>query len=304
MRGEIGPARRWRSVVSYVALLIALIALWEGYKAMGQATGGVWPLTDVDLPVRTNDRSMPHVWDIVGVLFTEAQRGRETLLLTVLLEASWFTFRSALIGFVGGSLFGVGLAMVFVRSPLAERGLTPFMVASQTVPVLLIAPLLVIWGRRNDLPIWLPVGAISAYLAFYPVAVNMLKGLRSPESTTSELMRSYAASPRQVLWKLQMPAALPFLFPALKVAATASVIGAVVGELPAGIQDGLGRAILSFASSFSSAPEKLFASILVASLLGLVFVCLVTLAERLAVPSGNRIEYDASIASAQGQGVM
>jgi NitT/TauT family transport system permease protein len=178
------------------------------------------------------------------------------------------------------------------------------MVASQTVPVLLIAPLLVIWGRRNDLPIWLPVGAISAYLAFYPVAVNMLKGLRSPESTTSELMRSYAASPRQVLWKLQMPAALPFLFPALKVAATASVIGAVVGELPAGIQDGLGRAILSFASSFSSAPEKLFASILVASLLGLVFVGLVTLAERLAVPSGNRIEYDASIASAQGQGVM
>ena len=285
------PARL-RRAASFTLILLALVALWEGYKAMGAATGGTWPFTDVALPVRTNDRSMPHVWDIVGVLFTEAQRGRGTLLLTVLLEAAVFTFRSAAIGFVGGSLVGLGLGVLFVRSPLAERGLTPFMVASQTVPVLLIAPLLVIWSRRSDLPIWLPVGVISAYLAFYPVAVSTLKGLRSPATTTVELMRSYAATPRQVLWKLRLPAALPHLFPALKVAATASVIGAVVGELPAGIQEGLGRAILSFASSFSSAPEKLFASVLVAAALGLVFVGMVALAERWLVPSGARVDYE------------
>lgn len=289
-----------RAVASFTVIVIALLALWEGYKAMGSATGGTWPFTDVDLPIRTNERSMPHVWDIVAVLFEEAQRGREPLLITVLLQAGWFTFRSALVGFVGGSVIGVGLGILFVRSPLAERGLTPFMVASQTVPVLLIAPLLVIWSGRLDLPIWVPVGAISAYLAFYPVAVNMLRGLRSPEATTSELMRSYAATPRQVLWKLQVPAALPYLFPALKVAATASVIGAIVGELPAGIREGLGRAILSFASSFSSAPEKLFASVLIASLLGLTFVGLVTLIERLTVPPSSRIDYDASNSAVVG----
>lgn len=291
---------RIRSFGSFVVLVAALILLWEGYKAMGTATGGTWPLTDLQLPIRTNARSMPHVWDIVGVLFTEAQRGRETLLLTVLVEAAWFTFRSAAIGFILGSVFGAALGILFVRSPLAERGLTPFMVASQTVPVLLIAPLLVIWSRRADLPIWLPVGVISAYLAFYPVAVNMLKGLRSPEATTTELMRSYAATPRQVLWKLQIPAAVPYLFPALKVAATASVIGAVVGELPAGIQDGLGRAILSFASTFSSAPEKLFASVLIAAMLGLTFVGGVALLERLTIPARSRIEYDGGTAMVQG----
>ena len=291
---------RVRSFASFIVIVGVLIAMWEGYKAMGTATGGTWPLTDVELPVRTNARSMPHVWDIVGVLFTEAQRGRETLLITVLLEAALFTLRSALIGFVVGSMIGGAIGILFVRSPLAERGLTPFMVASQTVPVLLIAPLVVIWSRRADYPIWVPVGVISAYLAFYPVAVNMVKGLRSPEATATELMRSYAASPRQVLWKLQIPSAIPYLFPAFKVAATLSVIGAVVGELPSGIQNGLGRAILSFASTFSSAPEKLFASVLVAALLGLVFVGVLTLVERLTIPSGSRIDYEPTT-SAIGQ---
>ena len=275
---------RVRSMMSFVVIVAVLIAVWEGYKAMGGATGGTWPFTDIALPIRTNDRSMPHVWDIVGVLFTEAQRGRETLLLTVLLEAAWFTFRSALLGFVVGSLVGFGLGVLFVRSPLAERGLMPYVVASQTVPVLAIAPILVVWSGRLDLPIWVPVGAISSYLAFFPVAINTLRGLRSPEATSAELMRSYAASPSQVLFKLQIPSALPYLFPALKVAATASIIGAIVGELPAGIRDGLGRAILSFASSFSSAPEKLFASVLVAALVGVGFVGLVALVERLTIP--------------------
>lgn len=286
------PARR---VASFLGTIAVLVVLWEGYKAMGQATGGVWPGTSVGLPVRTNERSMPHVWDIVASLFSPARRGGEDILLVILVRAALWTWRSALIGFVVGSLVGFGLGVLFVRSLLAERGLMPYVVASQAVPVLAIAPILVVWSGRLQFPNWVPISIISAYLAFYPVAINTLRGLRSPEETSMELMRSYAASPGQVLRKLQIPASLPYLFPALKIAASASVIGAIVGELPAGFPEGLGRAILSFASSFSSAPEKLFASVLVSALLGLAFVGVVALVERLTVPAGIRLSEDAGL---------
>ena len=281
---------RLRQAGSIIGILLLLALAWEGYKWMGQTTGGTWPFTDVNLPVRTNDRSMPHLWDIAASLFRPARRGGEDNLIVILLTAAFFTFRSALIGFAIGCAIGFGLGLWFVRSRLAERGLMPYVVASQTVPVIAIAPILVVWGGRLDLPKWVPVAAISAYLAFFPVAINTLRGLRSPAATASELMHSYAASPGQVLRKLQLPAALPYLFPALKVAATASIIGAIVGELPAGLSEGLGRAILSFASSFSSAPEKLFASVAISALVGLLFVGLVALVERLVLPPSRRIE--------------
>lgn len=281
-----------RRIASFIGIIFVLALLWEGYKWMGQSTGGVWPGTDFGLPVRTNERSMPHLWDIVASLFRPARRGGEDILLVILLRAALFTWRSSLIGFVLGGAIGFGLGVLFVRSAPAERGLMPYVVASQTVPMIAIAPILVIWVGKLNLPSWVPVALISAYLAFFPVAINTLRGLRSPQATAAELMRSYAASPRQVLWKLQVPAALPYLFPALKIAATASIIGAIVGELPAGLSQGLGRAILGFASSFSSAPEKLFASVFVASLVGVFFVGLVALAERLILPPTRRIVRD------------
>ncbi len=280
------------SAASLLIIILASAVLWEGYKALGQAAGGVWPGTDLGLPIRTNDRAMPHLWDIWASLFAPARRGGEDILLVILLEAALYTWRSALIGFLIGSATGFAIAVTFVRSRLAERGLMPYVIASQTVPVLAIAPILVIWSGRLDLPSWVPVSVISAYLAFYPVAIAMLRGLRSPEPTASELMRSYAAGSKDLLTKLQIPAALPFVFPALRISATASIIGAIVGELPAGLSTGLGRAILGFASSFSSAPEKLFASVIVASLLGITFVGLVAVAERIVVPRGARIDPD------------
>lgn len=275
------------SVVRFVAILVLLALVWEAYKALGEVTGGVWPGTDVHLPVRTNDRAMPHVWDIVGALFRPARSGGE-LLVKILGEAAFFTWRSAFLGFLIGSVFGFLLAVAFTRSLLLERGLMPYVAASQTIPVLAFAPILVIWGGKLGFPNWVPVVVVSAYLAFFPVTINTIRGLRSPVPTSAELMRSYAATPNQELWKLRVPAALPYMFPALKVAASASIIGAIVGELPAGMRQGMGRALLSFASSFSAAPEKLFAAVLVACLLGLGFVGLVTVAERLSVPMTRR----------------
>ncbi|MBL8056077.1 MAG: ABC transporter permease [Anaerolineales bacterium] len=279
-----------RRAGSVLLILLVLVGAWEGYKALGAATGGLIPFTALPLPVRADDKSMPHVWTIVGVLFQPARRGAEQLLWQILLEAALFTWREALAGFVVGSLVGFLLGVVFVHSPLLERGLMPYVVASQTVPLLAIAPMVVIWGSRLGWPAWASVTIISAYLTFFPVAINTLRGLNSPEPTALELMRSYAATRRQILWKLRLPAALPYLFTALKISASVSVIGAIVGELPSGIPDGLGRALLTFSYYYITGPEKLYAAILFSALLGLTFVVLVMLVERLVLPAQRRLE--------------
>jgi NitT/TauT family transport system permease protein len=164
----------------------------------------------------------------------------------------------------------------------------PYVVASQTVPIIAIAPMVVVWGGRANLPQWLSVSMIAAYLTFFPVAINTLRGLRSPEPTSIELMRSYASTPSETLWKLQVPAALPFIFTALKVSAAASVIGAIVGELPAGLRGGLGRDLLQFSQQFTAAPQKLFAAVIIAGLAGIAFVGLVTLVEHRVVAPARR----------------
>ncbi|MBI3361046.1 MAG: ABC transporter permease subunit, partial [Chloroflexi bacterium] len=262
---ETPPAPRgtpaWlRQIIAFAIIAVALVAFWEGYKALGAATGGMIPLTAARLPVRPDDKSMPHVFDILAALFKPVQRGSENILLSFLLRSALFTWREALVGFAIGSLVGFALGVVFVHSGLLERGLMPFVVASQTVPLLAVAPMVVIWGSRLQWPAWLAVTIISAYLTFFPVTINTLRGLRSPDPTALELMRSYAASDWQVLWKLRVPAALPYIFTALKISATASVIGAIIGELPSGIADGLGRSLLTFSYYYVSGPEKLYAA--------------------------------------------
>jgi NitT/TauT family transport system permease protein len=269
------PART-RRVLSFVGVLVTLVTAWEAYKLAGR--------TGVALPVSPDNVTMPHVWDMAGELFSPARRGGEVLVV-LLAKAALFTLREALVGFLIGAVVGFGLGVLFVRSTLAERAFMPYVVASQTVPILAIAPMVVIWGGRIDIPQWLSVSIISAYLTFFPVTINTLRGLRSPDPTAMELMRSYAASPGEVLWKLQVPAALPYLFTALKVSASASIIGAIIGELPAGFRDGLGRALLSFSSAFAVQSAKLYATVIFTALVGILLVGTVTLAERLLAPA-------------------
>ncbi|MBM2851329.1 MAG: transporter permease subunit, partial [Anaerolineales bacterium] len=132
---------------------------------------------------------------------------------------------------------------------------------------------------------WVPVAVISAYLTFFPVTVNTLRGLLSPEPMALDLMRSYAAPPWAVLWKLRVPAALPYIFTALKVSATGSVVGAIVGELPSSRSDGLAAAILRASGNYASEPEKLWAAIVMASLVGILFFAAIALLERLVMRS-------------------
>jgi NitT/TauT family transport system permease protein len=275
-----GISRAGRSGLSILGILVVFLLLWEGYKLVWTALEWTWP-------VRPDDRTMPHTWDIVGALFQPAQRNGP-LLLWVELKAALLTLREAFVGFLIGGAVGFGLGVLFVRSTTAERAFMPFVVASQTVPIIAIAPMVVIWGGRLAVPQWLTVSVIAAYLTFFPVVINTVRGLRSPEPTSMELMRSYASTPRETLWKVQVPSALPYIFTALKISAAASVIGAIVGELPSGFRGGLGRDLLQFSQQFAAAPQKLFASVVLAGLAGIVFVGLITLTEHRLVAASRR----------------
>jgi NitT/TauT family transport system permease protein len=270
-----------RTGLSILSVMVAFILLWEGYKLIWTALG--W-----ENPVSPDDRTMPHTWDIFLALFQPAQRNGPPFIF-VEAKAALMTLREAFVGFLIGGAVGFGLGVLFVRSTMAERAFMPYVVASQTVPIIAIAPMVVVWGGRIDLPQWLSVSLIAAYLTFFPVAINTLRGLRSPQPTALELMRSYASSPNETLWKLQVPAALPYIFTALKVSAAASVIGAIVGELPAGLRGGLGRDLLQFSQQFTAAPEKLFAAVLIAGAAGILFVGLVTAVEHRWIEANRRL---------------
>jgi NitT/TauT family transport system permease protein len=230
----------------------------------------------VDLQI-LNDLNLPPLQSIAEAFLQPARRNGEFLLTRILGEAGLYTWREALFGFVIGTVLGLLLGTGFAHSRLMERALLPYVVASQTVPILAIAPMVVIWLGAS----FTSVAVIAAYITFFPVTINTLRGLRSPNPTAVELMDSYAATWWTKLWKLRFPAALPYIFAALKVSATASVVGAIIGELPSGIGDGLGRAILDFSSDYSlvSTP-KLWAAIVTAAIVGVIFFVVVSLIER------------------------
>ena len=264
--------RAARSVLSFLVVIGALAVLWEVVKLLGGDPSEAW--TPPFQWTVASDLNMPHVWDIAASFVEPAQRNGPPLGI-VLVNAGFFTFREAFGGFVFGALLGLALAIVFVHSRILERALVPYVIASQTVPIIAIAPVVVIWLRGG----WLAVAVISAYLTFFPVTIAGLRGLRSPDPRALELMRSYASSSRDVLLKVRLPAAAPYLFAAFKVAATASVVGAIIGELPSGIRDGLGGAILNFNQFYVSGPPKLWAAIIAAAFVGIGFFALVRVAE-------------------------
>jgi len=263
-----------KRVAITLAVLVGVCALYSGYRWLWMSTGWTRPFL-------VDDITMPSLRSIGSRLFDSNQPGGPVL-LRILLDSAWFTAKEAFAGFVLGAATGLAIGIVLHHSRLLRRGFLPYVVASQTVPILAIAPMIVIWiGPRG--PAWFPVSVIAAFLTFFPVAINTLRGLDAAQPRALELMRSYAAGRRGALVKLKLPSALPYIFSAFRIAATASVVGAIIGELPSGIQDGLGGAILNFNQYYSIDPTALWATNIVAAGLGLVFFFLVVLAERLVV---------------------
>ena len=282
--------RMLRTAVTMAVAVVVLVALWEGYKWVGDQTGGTWPGTTVDLPVNSNDITMPHVGDIAAELFDDIRAGRQTMPMTLYLaKKAAVTFLEATIGFTLGVVVGMGLAVLMLRWRFAERGLLPWINVSQTVPLIALAPIVVTWARLQGYPDMFGIALISTYLTFFPVAVSGLRGLQSPDVDHVELMRSYAAPWWATLVKLRLPAARAYLFPAFKLAATLSVVGAIVGEISIGTKTGLGRAILDFAQRYAVWPERLYASVIAAGALGLFVFGLVTVAEWLVMRRSRQV---------------
>jgi NitT/TauT family transport system permease protein len=268
-----------RRVLVFFLVLGGLWALWEGYKWLWERTG--WTK-----PFRVNNYTLPHLHEILLQLREPTSTGDDLWLY--LLHAALFTARAAAVGFLFGALIGFGLGVALSQFDVLRRGVMPYVVASQTIPILALAPIVVrglgsVSIRGEPPPDWIRVSVIAVYLTFFPVTVNTLRGLQSADPRALELMHSYAARGWTVLWKLRVPSALPFIFTALKVAATASVVGAIIGEAPASIQQGLGGAIINFNQYYVLEPTNLWATNLYAAALGIAFFLAVVLAEKLVV---------------------
>ena len=260
--------------------LLLVAVLWELYKVIGPQDGGTifgWTI----LP-RANDTAMPHVWEMFSRYGQPENRASSTPIAVVVLQGAWFTFRIALAGFALGAVVGLSLAILMARYKVVERGLLPYLVLSQTVPLIALAPLVVSWGGKLHVgafewPRWLSAAVLGAFLAFFPIAVGTLKGLTSTPPASLELMDSYAASWRQTLVKLRFPAAMPYIVPSLKLAATASVVGVVVAEISTGLAGGIGRLIIEYAREATSDPAKVFTAVFGAAALGLLMAGIVAL---------------------------
>jgi NitT/TauT family transport system permease protein len=262
--------------------LVLLAAIWELYKLVIPADGV--HLGDALILPRSDDTSMPHISKIVdafGQQEVAGVSGGGTVLSSVV-SAVWYSLRLAAAGFAVGVAVGFLLALAMQRLRLVERALLPYVVLSQTVPLVALAPLVYGWSGNLtlfglDWKPWMSVSVISAYLAFFPVAVGALRGLSSPPPVQTELLACYAASWWQTLVRLRLPASVPYLIPALKLAAAAAVIGAIVAEISIGLPGGIGRLIISYAQQATGDPSRVYAPIIGAAAMGLVAVGLISL---------------------------
>jgi len=192
---------------------------------------------------------------------------------------SWVTLSSTLLGFGFGTLLGIVIAVGIVHIKALERSLMPWVIASQTIPILAIAPMVIVVLGAINITGLIPKALISTYLSFFPVTVGMVKGLRSPEVMFLDLMRTYNATASQTFWKLRVPASVPFLFTSMKVAIAASLVGAIVGELPTGAVAGIGSKLL--AGSYYSQTIDIWAALVAGSVLAASLVAVVGLVAKI-----------------------
>ncbi len=188
------------------------------------------------------------------------------------------TLSSTLLGFLMGTVLGIIIAVGIVHVPALDKSFLPWIIASQTIPMLAVAPMIIVILAAVNVTGILPKALISTYLSFFPVAVGMVKGLRSPEVMHLDLMRTYHASQWQTFWKLRAPASVPFFFTSIKVAVAASLVGAIVGELPTGAVAGIGSKLL--AGSYYSQTIDVFAALIAGSIVAILLVVLVDIVGR------------------------
>jgi NitT/TauT family transport system permease protein len=267
-----------RKIVLFIVALAVVAGVWELYKWLGPEAGGEvlgWSI----LP-RTSRNAMPHVWDMFGRFFDTENRASDRQIWRVVLAGVWFSFRLSVVGLIIGAAVGIGLAVLMARLNVVRRGLLPYLIASQTVPLIALAPLVASWGGRLrpfgwEWPGWLSVVLLGAFLAFFPISVGTLRGLESTPATSVELMRSYAATWGQTLRRVRFPAAFPYMVPAFRLGAAAAVVGVVVSELSTNQRGGIGRLVIEYGRQATSDPEKVYTAVFGAAAVGLLMALLV-----------------------------
>lgn len=271
-----------------LAVIVALIALWYGgavwlnaasvvdrYERAGRESWSTDELVADTMNLERPVLPAPHqvLSELRRTIIDVPVTSRRSLVYH-----GWVTVSSALLGFVFGTLLGIALAVGIVHIRTLERSLMPWIIASQTIPILAIAPMIIVVLGSLGFVGLVPKAIISAYLCFFPVTIGMVKGLSSPEPIHLDLVHTYNATTQQIFWKLRWPSSLAFLFASLKVAVALAMVGAIVGELPTGAQAGLGARLLS--GSYYGQTVQIWAALIVAAVLAALCVAAVGLAER------------------------
>jgi NitT/TauT family transport system permease protein len=295
MPERAAPREDWQtrlargSALPVAAMLLALLVIWylgtvllnaplvrDAYERAGRTTWTFGELVDDTMDMRRPVLPAPHqvLAELDKTVLEVAPTSRRSLVYH-----GWVTLSSALVGFGFGTLLGIVLAVGIVHLRTLERSLMPWVIASQTIPILAIAPMIIVVLGSIGLVGLVPKAIISAYLCFFPVTIGMVKGLTSPDPIHLDLVRTYSASTGQVFWKLRWPSSVVYLFASLKVAVALAVVGAIVGELPTGAQAGLGARLLS--GSYYGQTVQIWSALVVAAVIAGLSVWAVGLAERL-----------------------
>ena len=266
--------RRARPVILGVAGVFLIAVAWELYKSLAPGTGVI--VAGITVLPRTTDIAMPHIADMVARALEPVTRapGSPPLWLAALAAAA-FSLGIATVGWAIGVTVGFGMAVLMQRFRTAQSAMLPWVVLSQTVPLIALAPLVRRWGAQLEIGAfhwqdWMSVAVIASYLAFFPVSIGALRGFSSPDAAHLDLMRSYGVGWWRTFITLRLPASVPYLLPALRLAAINAVVGTVVAEVSIGLRGGIGRSIVEYAASGSSDPAKQWSPIFGAILMGLV----------------------------------
>ena len=277
-----------RHAVPVLTVVLAIVVIWYA-AAVGlnrawiydqAARAGVEPATGMALVVETWNQERPvlpapHqvVTELVKSTFGMAPTSKRSLVYH-----GWITLSATLLGFAMGTAMGILLAVGIIHNRAMDMSVMPWAIASQTIPILAIAPMIIVVLNSVGLQGLVPKAIISAYLSFFPVVVGMVKGLRSPDQMQLDLLQTYFASRSEVFWKLRLPSSMPYLFTSLKVGMAASLVGAIVGELPTGAVAGLGARLLS--GSYYGQTVQIWAALFAAAVVAAGMVMLIGMVER------------------------
>lgn len=296
---DVSPARAIRdaslgsrlmagNAVPVLIVVAAIVAIWYGFAIylntpwqldVYQKAGTAWTYGDLVRDTLHQERPvLPSPLQVVEELWKTTVQVAPTSKRSLVFHG-WVTLSSTLLGFAMGTLLGILLAVFIVHNRAMDRSVMPWIVASQTIPILAIAPMIIVVLNAIGLSGLVPKALISTYLSFFPVVVGMVTGLRSPEPIQLDLMHTYNASGSQIFWKLRWPSSMPYLFTSMKVAIAISLVGAIVGELPTGAVAGLGARLL--AGSYYGQTVQIWAALFAAAAIAAVLVTIVGFFHRL-----------------------